>query len=68
MTPSIPTIAEKCKGALLATAVGDALGWPNERPSKTQGVTGTVSTHFIEWVRKGNAPAASLQEIGKSFL
>ncbi len=63
MTPSIPTIAEKCKGALLATAVGDALGWPNERPSKTQGLTGTVSTHFIEWVRKGNAPTYQSETI-----
>ena len=27
---NIPSIAEKCKGAMLASAIGDALGWPNE--------------------------------------
>lgn len=27
---------EKCKGAMLATAIGDALGWPNEPRSKNR--------------------------------
>lgn len=34
MSIKIPTQIEKCKGAMLATAIGDALGWPNEPRSK----------------------------------
>lgn len=56
MTPYIPTIEQKCKGAFIAAAIGDALGWPNECPKKTIGVREKVSTHFTEWVRKGSRP------------
>ena len=56
MTSRIPTIAEKCQGAMIATAIGDALGWPNERPYKTKEGRRTASTHFIEWMRKGSRP------------
>ena len=34
MSTKIPTQIEKCKGAMLATAIGDALGWPNEQRSR----------------------------------
>ena len=27
---NIPSIREKCTGALLASAIGDSLGWPYE--------------------------------------
>ena len=56
MSSMIPTIAEKCQGAMIATAIGDALGWPNERPYKTKEERRTASMHFIEWMRKGSRP------------
>ena len=34
MNGSVPNKFEKCQGAMLATAIGDALGWPNEKNSK----------------------------------
>lgn len=36
MSMKIPTQMEKCKGAMLATAIGDALGWPNEPRAKNR--------------------------------
>ena len=35
MSVTIPTQTDKCRGAMIATAIGDALGWPNEIRSKT---------------------------------
>lgn len=49
---NIPSIAEKCKGAMLASAIGDALGWPNElKASNTQKKTRT-NDRFVEWTRR----------------
>ena len=47
----IPLIDEKCTGAFVASAIGDALGWPNEfRASNINKKTKPVS-NFVEWTR-----------------
>lgn len=56
MTNSIPTISEKCQGAMLATAIGDALGWPNENKSKNISKPQCTSDYFIEWTRRCGRP------------
>lgn len=47
---------EKCKGAMLAAAIGDALGWPNEPRSKNRAKNTKVNDHFIEWTRSCSSP------------
>ena len=56
MTAAIPTQTEKCRGAMLGTAIGDALGWPNEQRSKNKIKNSKVSDSFIEWTRRNNKP------------
>lgn len=56
MTTVIPTEIEKCKGAMLATAIGDALGWPNEPRSKNRSKKPKIVDHFVEWTRSSNYP------------
>lgn len=53
---SIPSQMEKCKGAMLGTAIGDALGWPNEPRAKNRKKHLEVSDHFVEWTRSSNNP------------
>ena len=55
MGSKIPTQMEKCKGAMLGTAIGDALGWPNERRSKN-GTKIEERDSFIEWTRAYRKP------------
>jgi ADP-ribosylglycohydrolase len=56
MSTVIPTQIEKCKGAMLATAIGDALGWPNEPRSKNRAKRSKVIDHFVEWTRSSSSP------------
>lgn len=56
MSTVIPTRIEKCKGAMLATAIGDALGWPNEPRSKNRAKKPKVIDHFVEWTRSSSNP------------
>lgn len=50
---NIPSIREKCTGALLASAIGDALGWPYEFHSKNaDGNLQIGGGHFVDWQRK----------------
>lgn len=49
----IPSIREKCTGALLASAIGDSLGWPYEfRARNVQNNLSMGEGHFIDWNRK----------------
>lgn len=52
----IPSRLEKCKGAMLGTAIGDALGWPNEPRAKNRKKRIEVTDHFVEWTRSSNNP------------
>ena len=56
MTTTIPTQIDKCKGAMLCTAIGDALGWPNEQRAKNKNKSSKVNDYFIEWTRRNNKP------------
>lgn len=56
MSIIIPTLIEKCKGAMLATAIGDALGWPNEQRSRNTVTSSKVNDFFVEWTRRCSAP------------
>lgn len=56
MSTAIPTLSEKCKGAMLATAIGDALGWPNEQRSKNKIKNSKVNDCFVEWIRRNTKP------------
>lgn len=56
LTMPIPGQMEKCKGAMLGTAIGDALGWPNEPRAKNRKKHIEVSDCFVEWTRSSNNP------------
>lgn len=56
MSTTMPTQIDKCKGAMLATAIGDALGWPNEQRSKNRVKKPKVSDFFVEWTRSCSNP------------
>lgn len=56
MFTKIPTKIEKCKGAMLATAIGDALGWPNEPRSKNRIKKPPIMDDFVGWTRSSNKP------------
>ena len=64
MITDFPSVLNKCKGALLCTAVGDALGWPYERPNKTK-ITSTPITgnSFIAWERQCSIPEFHIESI-----
>jgi ADP-ribosylglycohydrolase len=56
----------RIEGALFGAAVGDALGWPIEGPSRRVGGTARVQPRlaFAEWTRReGGAWAAHEEEI-----
>lgn len=56
MSITIPTQPDKCKGAMIATAIGDALGWPNEIHSKNKSKNARDSDNFVAWIRRNNKP------------
>lgn len=48
----IPTLNEKCKGAMISFAIGDALGWPNERRTTNVAYNKNYLSQFKEWKKK----------------
>lgn len=50
------TDLEKCTGAMLASAIGDALGWPNESRANNVEKGSKKYDSFVEWTRhcRGN--------------
>lgn len=56
MSTVIPAQAEKCKGAMVATAIGDALGWPNELRSSNKSKNSKINDFFVEWTRRSKKP------------
>lgn len=49
---AIPEIKEKSKGAVVAFAIGDALGWPNERRSVALSYNKNYISNFKQWNKK----------------
>lgn len=49
---TLPTISDKCTGSILASAIGDALGWPNEFNANNITKDAKVSEFFPEWSRR----------------
>jgi ADP-ribosylglycohydrolase len=47
----IPLLNEKCVGAFVASAIGDALGWPNEFRSSNNNKRNKPLSNFVEWQR-----------------
>lgn len=56
MSTIMPSQIDKCKGAMLATAIGDALGWPNELRSKNKSKGTKDSDNFVVWIRRNSKP------------
>lgn len=56
MSVTIPTQTDKCRGAMIATAIGDALGWPNEIRSKNKSKDAGGGDNFVAWIRRNNKP------------
>lgn len=56
MSVTIPTQTDKCRGAMIATAIGDALGWPNEIRSKNKSKNAGGGDNFVAWIRRNNKP------------
>ncbi len=52
----IPSRSDKCKGAMLGTAIGDALGWPNEPQAKNRKKTQKENDVFVKWIRNNRTP------------
>lgn len=59
--------SEKTLGAFLGTAVGDALGWPNEMPARRvrsgNGGTGSFASGFENWRRKSGGRFMPHEEV-----
>ena len=56
MATIIPTQKEKCIGAMIATAIGDALGWPNELRAQNTISNAKFNDNFVEWTRRCGRP------------
>lgn len=63
MSTTLPTKMDKCKGAMLATAIGDAMGWPNELRAKNTQKNPIVSDSFIEWSRRCSKPCWHTEKV-----
>lgn len=56
MADIVPTKKEKCQGAMLAAAIGDALGWPNERTQDKTQSSNNADEMFVSWTRVNRYP------------
>lgn len=46
------SLQNKCQGAIVASAIGDALGWPNENRSGNMNHKSNDGDNFISWERR----------------
>lgn len=60
---AIPEIKEKSKGAVIAFAVGDALGWPNERRSVSISYNKNYISNFKQWNKRSGGRYWSHTEV-----
>ena len=63
MKTELPTRMDKCKGAMVATAIGDAMGWPNELRAKNVKKNPIATDNFIEWSRRCSKPCWHTEKI-----
>lgn len=63
MNNAIPDKKEKSRGALIAFAVGDALGWPNERSSVVSSYKKNYISNFKKWSKRSGGKYWSHSEI-----
>lgn len=63
MKAAIPIRTDKCKGAMLAAAIGDAMGWPNEPRAKNIRKEPVTGDGFIEWSRRCSNPCWHTEKI-----
>lgn len=49
---NIPSVEEKCIGSFLASAIGDALGWPNEFKAENAIDSKIQTDFFVQWNRR----------------
>ena len=56
---------QKAQGALLASAIGDALGWPYEFNSGNQSRSNNKDDRFVSWKRKNRYPFWYVETIEK---
>ena len=47
---------KRTQGSLIASSIGDALGWPNEERSGNQSKLKDSNNRFVSWDRKNKAP------------
>lgn len=52
----ISVLGKRTQGALVASSIGDALGWPNEGKSGNQGKYQDSNNRFVSWKRKNKTP------------
>lgn len=60
---TIPVLLDKCKGAMVATAIGDAMGWPYELRAKNAQKTPVAKDIFAEWSRHCSRPCWHTEKI-----
>ena len=48
----ISIFEDKCAGAMVCAAIGDALGWPNEFRAKNMSKTKVQDDFFVKWSRR----------------
>ena len=60
------TFLDKYLGSLMASAIGDALGWPQEQNSKNQNPDYTPRLEFCDWTRETGSRFHSHKELIKA--
>lgn len=50
--PNFLSLLDKCRGAMILTAIGDALGWPNEDRSGNTSKKNMGQDKFVSWQRR----------------
>lgn len=56
---------QRAQGSLIASAIGDALGWPYEFNSGNQNRDNTMDSKFVSWKRKNKYPFWYVETIKK---
>lgn len=60
---SYDIVLDKLRGAFISSAIGDALGWPNEFNSKIKSKNETIEGIFVKWTRTSGGRYQSYDEV-----